>query len=414
MMPQPPPGQGPIDPQGAFPNGPPNPSPPGQSHPTQAPAPMGMAQNRVPTMTPHPMHGPTPGPIYNPMPPMQMMPPMMPFPYPPPRRGGAGRAIFITLLVLLLLGSGLLNLVLLGASLAGGSGVGITQHTLQEGNAGDKIAVIPLRGVIDTGVSMQFNRFLQTAEADKAVKAVIIEIDTPGGTVTASDEIYNRIRKFKSKRAVPVVVSMGSLATSGGYYAACGADYVFAQPTTFTGNIGVLMPRYNFSKLMEKYGVEETTIVSSGAKFKNAGSSFSPEKPEEKKYMQELADSAFAQFKEVVTTGRSSKLNGNIEDIANGKVYTAKNAKDLGLIDDVGYLEDAQKYAASQAGLGNPTVVRYQDPPSLMQILMASKSNVPGALAAAQGQAPAVSITVDQNLLHEFTTPQPLYLWRGQ
>jgi protease-4 len=130
--------------------------------------------------------------------------------------------------------------------------------------------------------------------------------------------------------------------------------------------------------------------------------------------MQELADSAFAQFKEVVTAGRSSKLNGNIEDIANGKVYTAKNAKDLGLIDDVGYLEDAQKYAASQAGLSNPTVIRYQDPPSLMQILMASKSNVPGALAAAQGQAPGVSVTIDQNLIHEFTTPRPLYLWRGQ
>jgi protease-4 len=366
-------------------------------------------------MTPHPMPGPMPGPMYNPMPPMQMMPPMMPFPYPPPpRRGGAGRAIFITLLVLLLLGSGLLNLVLLGASLTGGGTSGITQHTVQSGSPGEKIAVIPLRGVIDTNVSMQFNRFLQTAEADKAVKALVIEIDTPGGTVTASDEIYNRIRKFKSKRSVPVVVSMGSLATSGGYYAACGADYVFAQPTTFTGNIGVLMPRYNFSKLMDKYCVAETTIVSSGAKIKNPGSSFSPEKPEEKKYMQELADSAFAQFKEVVTTGRSSKLNGNIEDIANGKVYTAKNAKDLGLIDDVGYLDDAQKYAASQAGLASPTVVRYQDPPSLMQILLASKSNVPGALASQGGGAPGVNVTIDPSLIHELTTPRPLYLWRGQ
>src|SRR3712207_6602256 len=116
---------------------------------------------------------------------------------------------------------------------------------------------------------------------------------------------------------------MASLATSGGYYAACGADHVIAQPTTFTGNIGVLMPRYNFSKLMEKYGVEETTIVSSGARFKNAGSSFRPETPEEKQYMQELADSAFKQFKDVVTAGRSSKLKANLEDIANGKVFTA-------------------------------------------------------------------------------------------
>jgi protease-4 len=351
------------------------------------------------------MYGPM-----NPMPPMQMMPP--PYPYPPPRRGGGGRAILITLLVLLLLGSALLNLVLMVSSLGTGA-VGITQQTVHTGGS-DKVAVIPLRGIIDTPISMQFDRFLDTAEADTAVKALVIEIDSPGGTVTASDEIYNRIKSFKAKRPMPVVVSMGSLATSGGYYAACGADHVFAQPTTFTGNIGVLMPRYNFSKLMDKYGVEETTIVSSGAPFKNAGSSFRPESPEEKKYMQELADSAFTQFKDVVKAGRSSKLAGNLQDIANGKVYTAKRAKDLGLIDAVGYLEDAQAYAATTAGLSNPTVVRYQDPPSLMQILMSSKSNVGGALSGGGGESPAVSITVDRNLLHELNTPRPLYLWRGQ
>lgn len=348
-----------------------------------------------------------------PMPPMQMMPPpMMPFPYPPPpRRGGAGRTILIAALVLLLVFSGVLNLVLLAGSLGGGTGAGITQQTVQAGSARDRIAIVPLKGLIDGSMSAQFDRFMDTAEADQSVKAVVLEIDSPGGTVTASDEVYHRIQSFKSKRSIPVVVSMGSLATSGGYYAACGADFVYAQPTTFTGNIGVLLPRYNFSGLMQKYGVEETTIVSSGAPFKNAGSSFSPESPEERKYMQELADSAFAQFKEVVQTGRSSKLTANIEDVTNGKVFTARNAKELGLIDDVGYLEDAQKYAASQAGLSNPTVVRYQDPPSLMQLLMA-RSSV--AAAVARGDAPAVSITVDQNLLHELSTPRPLYLWRGQ
>lgn len=343
---------------------------------------------------------------------MQMMPPMAPFPYPPPpKRGGAGRAILVASLVLLLLFSGVLNLVLLAGSLGGGGGAGITQQTIQAGSGKGKIAVVPMRGIIDAAMSMQFDRFMDMAEADQSVKAVVLEIDSPGGTVTASDEIYHRIQNFKSKRSIPVVVSMGSLATSGGYYAACGADFVYAQPTTFTGNIGVLLPRYNFSGLMQKYGVEETTIVSSGAPFKNAGSSFSPESPEERKYMQELADSAFSQFKDVVQQGRSSKLKANLEDVANGKVFTAKSAKDLGLIDDVGYLEDAQKYAASQAGLSNPTVIRYQDPPSLMQLLMA-RSNVAGAVA--RGGSPSVSITLDQNLLHELSTPRPLYLWRGQ
>jgi protease-4 len=280
------------------------------------------------------------------MPPMYMPPPpMMPFPYPPPpRRGGAGRAIVIALLLVLLVCSALLNLVLVAGSM-GSVATGITQHTIQAGTGNDKVAVIPLRGIIDTGLSAQFDRFLDAAEADTAVKALVIEIDSPGGTVTASDEIYNRIKSFKSKRSIPVVVSMASLATSGGYYAACGADHVFAQPTTFTGNIGVLMPRYNFSKLMEKYGVEETTIVSTGATFKNAGSSFRPEVPEEKAYMQALADSAFVQLKKVVTQGRSSKLKGSIDEVANGKVYTAGDALGLGLIDQIGYLSDAQAVA---------------------------------------------------------------------
>jgi protease-4 len=433
MIPQPPPGQGPIDPQGAFPNpqgmGSPQGTVPSQGTAPAAPVPpVGHQQQSAKPQAGLSGYAPPPGvggqvnpymgaPMQMQMP--QMMPPSpgmvppgmmpMPFPYPPPpRRGGMGRAIFVALLLMLLLGSVLLNLVLVAGSLGGGS-AGIQQQTLQGGGGTDKVAIVPIRGIIDTGASMQFDRFMDMAQADKAVKAVVIEIDSPGGTVTASDEIYNRIKAFKSKKSVPIVVSMGSLATSGGYYAACGADYVFAQPTTFTGNIGVLMPRYNFSKLMEKYGVEETTIVSSGARFKNAGSSFRPESPEEKQYMQELADSAFTQFKNVVTAGRNSRLKANMEDVANGKVYTANNALNMGLIDQVGYLEDAHTYAASAAGLSSPTVIRYHDPPSLLQILMAS-SNVGGATARGEG----VSVTVDQKLLQDLTTPRPLYLWRGQ
>jgi len=348
------------------------------------------------------------------MPPPGFPPGMgMPPPPPPRRSGGAGRAVFMVLLVLLLAFSVLLNLVLLVSSMGGGTST--QQTTLRTGKATEKIAVIPLKGMIDANASTQFARFIEQAENDKNVKAVVIEIDTPGGTVTASDEIYNRMKAFKAKKAVPIVVSMASLATSGGYYAACGADHVVAQPTTFTGNIGVLMPRYNFSKLMEKYGVEETTIVSTGATFKNAGSSFRPESAEEKAYMQALADSAFTQFKKVVSQGRSSKLKGNIEDIANGKVYTANDALGLGLIDQIGYLDDAQTVAQTSAGLTSPTIVRYHEPPSLLDLLMSSKSNVgTGAALGGGAGAGSVNVTVDANLLSELSTPRPLYLWRGQ
>ena len=348
----------------------------------------------------------------------------MPFGYPPmmgmpPRRsGGVLRAVFMTFLILFQFLSVLLNLVLLVGSVGGGSS--ITQHTVQSGKVTEKIAMVPLKGLIDPGEAAKFNRFMTLAEKDAAVKAVVIEIDSPGGTVTASDEIYNRIKTFKSKKSIPVVVSMASLATSGGYYAACGADHVIAQPTTFTGNIGVLMPRYNFSKLMEKYGVEETTIVSSGAKFKNAGSSFRPESPEETAYMQQLADSAFVQFKKVVSAGRTSKLKGSMEEIANGKVYTANEALNLGLIDQIGYLQDAQAAAQAQAGLSNPTIVQYQDPPTLMQILLSSsnRTGTPGTTfgigVGGNGSPAAVNITLDANLLRELNTPRPMYLWRGQ
>lgn len=441
MIPQPPPGQGPIDPQGAFqgtaggagaaPGQPVMQQPVQQAAPTVGagsakPQTAGWAQGNLSGYAPPvggmPYVGGNAMPQMQPggmpmMPPPQMMPQMMPAPFgypppPPPRSSGVGRIILMVMLVLLLAFSGVLNLVLIAGSLSGGA-AGVQQQTITGGGS-DRIAVVPLRGIIDTSTSFQFDRFMDMAEADKNVKAVVIEIDSPGGTVTASDEIYNRIRSFKSKKPIPVVVSMGSLATSGGYYAACGADHVFAQPTTFTGNIGVLMPRYNFSKLMEKYGVEETTIVSTGAKFKNAGSSFRPESPEEIQYMQELADSAFTQFKSVVTQGRSSKLKANMEDVSSGKVFTANTALNMGLIDQVGYLEDAQAYATTAAGLSGPTIVRYHDPPSLMQLLMA-KTNVVGALAGGTGDGGAgVSITVDQKLLHELSTPRPLYLWRGQ
>ena len=415
MIPQPPPGQGPIDPQGVFPSatGSAQPQAAGRMQNMSNMMPNGVPPMQMPGQMPM-QHGPQmiPPPGLMPLPPGMMPPGMAPFPYPPPqqRRFGVGRAILIGALVMLLLFSVVLNLVLIAGSLGGGP-AGIQQLTVQPGGGADKIVVIPVRGIIDTGMSAQFDRFMDMAQADRAVKAVIIEIDSPGGTVTASDEIYNRIKTFKSKKPVPVVVSMGSLATSGGYYAACGADYVFAQPTTFTGNIGVLLPRYNFSKLMEKYGVEETTIVSTGAPFKNAGSSFRPESPVEKAYMQDLADSAFAQFKSVVSAGRSSKLKANLEDVTNGKVFTANTALNMGLVDQVGYLEDAQAHAASTVGLSNPTVVRYQNPPSLMDLLMAARSNIGPGIAAGGG---GMAITIDQKLLHELSTPRPLYLWRGQ
>jgi protease-4 len=306
----------------------------------------------------------------------------------------------------------------LGAVAVGGSGGGgLVQAQIAEGNDSEKIAVIPIHGIIDANAAAYFDRYMKTAEQDASVKAIVLDIDSPGGTISGSDQIYHRIRRFKqNKPNTPVVVSMGSLAASGGYYAACAADHLFAQRTTMTGSIGVIMPSMNFSKLMEKYGVEENSVISSGAPFKNAGSPTAPMTEQHRAYYQALCDQAFDQFKTIVKDGRKGKLTvSTVDEVANGKVYSAADALKLGLIDQEGYLEDAWKYAATAAGLSKPTVVRYQVPPTLFQQLLA-RGGVPSPLAQQSGNGTTINVNLnlDPSLLEQFTAPRPLYLWRGQ
>ena len=315
----------------------------------------------------------------------------------------------MTVVVILLGISVLLNIMLmLGSMGGGGSG---TQTVMSSGNGNDKVVVIPLTGVIDDRSYTRLDRFLKRAEADSSVKAIVLRIDTPGGTVNASDEIYARILRYKQERqekgqTIPVIVSMGGMATSGGYYAACAGDYLYAEETTVTGNIGVLWPNYNFSKLMEKYGVQDTTIVSSGATFKDAGSPTRTPEPYHQKYMQHLIDVPFARFKDVVKTGRGKNLTKPIDEIADGEAYTAKDAKMLGLVDDIGYLETAVAYAAKKASLTNPMVVRYQEPPTFFGLLE-SDSLFHGS------REQGVTIKIDASAIDRLTCPQMMYLYRG-
>jgi protease-4 len=336
---------------------------------------------------------------------------------PPPRERSFARAIFTTLAMSIFGLSIALNIYLLFASALMSGSKHIKEEVLTEGTPTEEIAVVPVSGVIRGETYKDFDRLVTQAEKDSNVKALILDVDTPGGEVGASDEIYQRILKFKAEKAkagltAPVVATMGSMATSGGYYVSCAADYIIAQPTTLTGNIGVIMPRYNVSKLCEKWGIEETTIASTGATFKNAGSMFQPEKAEDRAYIQNLIDQSFAQFKTVVTTGRGTNLKGTIDSIANGKVYSAGDAIKLGLIDKVGYLSDAVTKAAKLAGLTKEHVVRYETPPSLFDIF-GSKSTLPAQGASGNLTVNGVNVTLDPKLIQEFTTPRMMYLWRG-
>lgn len=338
-----------------------------------------------------------------------MMPPMYPVPQPPPQKSHSFvRGIFVTLATSIFGFSLMLNIYLL---LFSGvvSGRGSTRSdAVVTGDPAQRIAMIKLDGVIMDNAYEKFDRLLTQIERERTAKALIIEIDSPGGSVTASDMIYNRLVKFrKDNPNTPVVAAMGSLAASGGYYAACGTDYIVAQRTTMTGNIGVLMPRYNISDLMRKVGVSENTITSTGARYKNAGSMFKPDDPVETKYFQELIDQAFVQFKQVVKEGRGERLKQPLDEIADGRIYMAGEALKLGLIDQVGYLEDAIAYTAGAAGLAKPTVIRYQDNPTLSELLLGAESRF-------GGKSPGVTLHVSPEVIDQMATPRLMYLWRGE
>jgi protease-4 len=363
------------------------------------------------------MYPPAPGPVY---PPPMFFPPGM---FKPQR--SFARIIFTTLATAVFGLSITLNLYLLAFSVfSGGIGhsTGIEQTVLVEGDPKEKIAVIPVTGMILTNTAERFNQMLTAAEKDSSVKAIVVEVDTPGGAVTPSDEIHARILRFRQQFPNrPVVVTMGGLATSGGYYISCAGEYVFAQRTTLTGNIGVILPRYNFSKLAKSYGVEEVTVTAPANGFKNAGSSFAPIDEKDNQYLQGLIDDAYGSFKAVVTAGRAGKLTGKIDEIANGKVYTAAEALSLGLVDQLGYATDAYDKAASMASLSNKHVVKYNKPAGFLESILGgeSKSNLPSRAAASGGGGNTttingVNVNIDANLLDELNRPRLMYLWRGQ
>jgi len=394
MIPIPPKGQGPIDPQSAFV---PPPLPDGQTPAAQAPTSgpaFHPAQNAGGANRGYPGGG-----GWGPPPGWPMMP--------PPRRG-LWRILTTLFLVLLLGGSFLLNLMLLARASGAGGSTAVTQ-TLQEGDPKQTVAVIEVAGAIDGNTSARFSRLMDEIERDADVRALVIEVDTPGGEVTASDEIHARILRYKASRAsagkpAGVVISMRSSATSGGYYIACAGDWIFAEQTTITGNIGVLLASYNVSELMAQHGIKETTVVASGADFKHLGSPFQPETEQGRAYFQVLVDDAFGRFKQVVTTGRGAKISG--KDIFNGKIFTASQAHQLGLVDQIGYPVDAYAYAATSVGsLNRPHVVRYREPsPGLLGMLLG------GVEASATGQAATPAQPLDLSAL---ARPETLDAWRG-
>lgn len=218
-------------------------------------------------------------------------------------------------------------------------------------SSGEKVGVLDLTGVIFN--SRQFTDNLDNFLSYSSIKALVIRIDSPGGAVAASQEIYNAIKRAREE--VPVVVSMGNVAASGGFYAAIGADTIVANPGTTTGSIGVIAQMTVFGELMEKIGIKQEVIKS--GEFKDTGSPFREATPAEKKILQEWVDDVYEQFIEAVSEEREIPLE-EVRMFADGRVFTGRQAYNLGLVDVLGDFEDAVNIAGEMGGIeGKPDIV---------------------------------------------------------
>ncbi len=218
-------------------------------------------------------------------------------------------------------------------------------------NLGEKVGVIPIEGIIgDAGeIIDQINEFADS----NGIRAVVLRIDTPGGSVAPSQEIYQAVRELRKKKKV--VVSMGSVAASGGYLIAVAADRIVANPGTITGSISAVMHYANVEELLKKVGVRSSVIKS--GKFKDIGSPVREMTAEERSLIQGIVDDIYDQFIRTVSENRKIPLS-KIVQLADGRVFTGRQAKELGLIDDLGGLQDAVLLAGRLSGMkGKPEIV---------------------------------------------------------
>jgi protease-4 len=251
-------------------------------------------------------------------------------------------------------------------------------HSLSK-TATDKVAIIEIEGVImdpEGFVKRQIDRVRE----DQNVKAIVARINSPGGTVTASDYLYHHLRRLKNERNIPLVVSMGGMAASGGYYIAMAVEgqerSIYGEPTTTTGSIGVIIPHYDISGLLKRYDIKDDSIASHPRKQLLAMTKETS--PEDREILQRYVNISFERFKDIVRGGRPRFVDdeASLDDVATGEIFTAKQAKERGLIDEIGFIEAAIDRAVELAGLDrdNVRVVSYRKNPTVWDALGVARS----------------------------------------
>jgi protease-4 len=310
-----------------------------------------------------------------------------------------------------LIALGLIGLVIVAIVLILAVGGSTTPPAYEEeyvsGDGPYKIAAVPVEGEIasaddtlggtqPTATPEGLADALRQAGQDTSVVAVVLEVNSPGGAVTASDEMHQSILDFRENTGKPVVVSMEDTAASGAYYISTAADRIVANETTLTGSLGVIFQLNNFAEVAHKYGIKQV-IIKSG-KYKDMGNAFREMTPDEREIFQSIVDESYSQFVDVISEGRKIPED-RVREIADGRVYSGSQARDLGLIDSFGGLDEASAIAGRLAGAKNTTVVRYVQKPTLAETLLAR-------LAPQEPQAQQIREAAGLDL-----EPKPYYLY---
>jgi len=245
---------------------------------------------------------------------------------------------------------------------------GVLVRGVVKGLGAPKIAIVKLYGVIKS--SDKVVKTLDRLETEPSVKAIVLRVDSPGGVVGACQEIYEKVKEVKEKK--PVVVSMGSVAASGGLYVSVGASKIVANPGTITGSIGVILQTYNLKGLADKIGVKVITVKS--GKFKDLLNPFKEPDPESLKIVQRLIDDSYRQFVEAVAQGRKIPVE-KVREFADGRIFTGRRAKELGLVDYLGGLDRAVEVARELSGYPNAVKYEVKEKRGLLERLMGQESS---------------------------------------
>ena len=266
-------------------------------------------------------------------------------------------------------------------------------HSLSK-TAVDKVAIVTLEGTIMAEDNF-LKKQLDAVRLDKNVKAIVLRIDSPGGTVTGSDYLYHHLTQLVAEKKIPLVVSMGAIAASGGYYVAMAAGpnpkTIYAEPSCWTGSIGVIIPHYDVSDLLTKWDIRDDSIASHPLKQMGSPTAHLPEpyREQEREILKQLVDSTFDRFKQIVLDARPElKADPASQEVAfTGRIFTAGEAKQQHLVDELGFVEDAINRAVELAGLTSETarVVKYAKPVNLIEALVGGQQNSRSPFGLASG-----------------------------